>query len=85
MERESLCNSCKHEKMCKFKTDFTTAEKEVYENEKEINKKLQEDELIKVQINCKFYSSSKTIDIIAPSPLNPPYTFKRGSGCETCD
>ena len=88
MNKENLCNSCKHEKMCKFKKDFIIAEKEFNENETEVNKKLKEDDLIEVKVNCKFYLTEKTIDIIpsTPSPFTPPYTFlKRGESCENCD
>lgn len=87
-EKKCLCDSCQHEKMCKFKTDFIIAETVLQEKEADVNKKFKEDDLIKVEINCKFYSmlddifTKKPIDI-SLSPLTPPYTL--ADPCASCE
>lgn len=92
-EKENLCSSCEHEKMCKFKQDFIIAEKEFYKKEAEANKLFEEDNLVEVKINCKFYSAfknifnKKSIDI-TPSPSTLPYTIYTTTGndpCESCE
>lgn len=86
-EKQNLCNSCKHEKICKFKKDFIIAEDGFYNEEVELNKNFKEENLIKISVNCKFYSPlesifiTKTIDIPkdtfeSPWPITDP--------CENC-